>query len=225
MSILYTHLEGLKPSRQILQKRERPPFWANPWALGLSLRYSHCSLRHVSCGLDFLWAGKSHLCRAVTHHEESVREASLCKKLRNIEVLQEVLSAAHQRSRLKYTQLRDDYDLLSLIDVPDIICEWPGCRCQVQSVPCERQGRSGVPPAGAGQTLAVCRALGQGRVLLLPWSPHLLLPRSRAFFMVFVLVDPLVAADPLLPLNTPPMASGPCHLGSLCPHFPLHPVC
>ncbi|XP_007471007.1 PREDICTED: rhophilin-2 [Lipotes vexillifer] len=65
--------------------------------------------------------GKSHLCRAVTHHEESVREASLCKKLRNIEVLQEVLSAAHQRSRLKYTQLRDDYDLLSLIDVPDII--------------------------------------------------------------------------------------------------------
>ena len=89
----------------------------------------------MSCGLDFLRAGKSHLCRAVTHHEESVREASLCKKLRNIEVLQEVLSAAHQRSRLKYTQLREDYDLLNLIDVPDIICEWPGCRCQVQSVP------------------------------------------------------------------------------------------
>ncbi|KAB0347010.1 hypothetical protein FD754_011867 [Muntiacus muntjak] len=65
--------------------------------------------------------GKSHLCRAITHHEESMREASLCKKLRNIEVLQEVLSAAHQRSQLKYTQLREDDDLLNLTDAPDII--------------------------------------------------------------------------------------------------------
>uniref|UniRef100_A0AC11DZW4 Rhophilin Rho GTPase binding protein 2 n=1 Tax=Ovis aries TaxID=9940 RepID=A0AC11DZW4_SHEEP len=65
--------------------------------------------------------GKSHLCRAVTHHEESMREASLCKKLRNIEVLQEVLSAARQRSQLKYSQLREDDDLLNLTDAPDIV--------------------------------------------------------------------------------------------------------
>uniref|UniRef100_A0A8C0LTL7 Rhophilin-2 n=1 Tax=Canis lupus familiaris TaxID=9615 RepID=A0A8C0LTL7_CANLF len=65
--------------------------------------------------------GKSHLRRAVAHHEESVREASLCKKLRNIEVLQDVLSVAHERSRLKYTQHQDDDDLLNLIDAPDII--------------------------------------------------------------------------------------------------------
>ncbi|KAI4534423.1 hypothetical protein MG293_015283 [Ovis ammon polii] len=64
---------------------------------------------------------KSHLCRAVTHHEESMREASLCKKLRNIEVLQEVLSAARQRSQLKYSQLREDDDLLNLTDAPDIV--------------------------------------------------------------------------------------------------------
>uniref|UniRef100_A0A671E5C1 Rhophilin-2 n=1 Tax=Rhinolophus ferrumequinum TaxID=59479 RepID=A0A671E5C1_RHIFE len=65
--------------------------------------------------------GKSHLRRAIAHHEESVREVSLCKKLRNIEVLQEVLSVAHQRSRLKYTQHQEDDDLLNLIDAPNII--------------------------------------------------------------------------------------------------------
>ncbi|XP_011370156.1 rhophilin-2 isoform X1 [Pteropus vampyrus] len=68
-----------------------------------------------------LQLGKSHLRRAITHHEESVREVSLCKKLRNIEVLQEVLSVAHQRSQLKYTQHQEDDDLLNLIDVPDIV--------------------------------------------------------------------------------------------------------
>lgn len=57
------------------------------------------------------------------HHEESVREASLCNKLRNIEVLREVLSVAHQRSRLKYAQHQEDDDLLTLIEAPDIICE------------------------------------------------------------------------------------------------------
>uniref|UniRef100_A0A667HGU7 Rhophilin Rho GTPase binding protein 2 n=1 Tax=Lynx canadensis TaxID=61383 RepID=A0A667HGU7_LYNCA len=65
--------------------------------------------------------GKSHLRRAIAHHEESVREASLCKKLRHIDVLQEVLSAAHQRSRLKYAQHQEDDELLNLMDAPDII--------------------------------------------------------------------------------------------------------
>uniref|UniRef100_I3LZS9 Rhophilin-2 n=1 Tax=Ictidomys tridecemlineatus TaxID=43179 RepID=I3LZS9_ICTTR len=65
--------------------------------------------------------GKCHLRRAITHHKESVREASLCKKLRDIQVLQEVLSAAHQRSRLKYSQYQEDDDLLNLIDAPDIL--------------------------------------------------------------------------------------------------------
>lgn len=87
------------------------------------MNYLHCSLGHKSHGVAFLLAGKSHLRRAMTHHEESVREVSLCKKLRNIEVLQEVLSVAHQRSRLKYTQHQEDDDLLNLIDVPDIVCE------------------------------------------------------------------------------------------------------
>lgn len=77
----------------------------------------------VSRRVRFLGAGKSHVRRAVALHEESVREASLCKKLRNIEVLQEVLSAAHRRSQLKDAQLQEDDDLLDLIEAPDIVCE------------------------------------------------------------------------------------------------------
>uniref|UniRef100_A0A8D2FD49 Rhophilin-2 n=1 Tax=Theropithecus gelada TaxID=9565 RepID=A0A8D2FD49_THEGE len=65
--------------------------------------------------------GKSHLRRAMTHHEESVREASLCKKLRSIEVLQKVLCAAQERSRLTYAQHQEDDDLLNLIDAPSVV--------------------------------------------------------------------------------------------------------
>ncbi|XP_017359737.1 rhophilin-2 [Cebus imitator] len=67
--------------------------------------------------------GKSHLRRALTHHEESVREASLCKKLRSIEVLQKVLSAAQERSRLTHAQHQEDDDLLNLIDAPDVMAK------------------------------------------------------------------------------------------------------
>lgn len=67
--------------------------------------------------------GKSHLLRAITQHEESVRLASLCRKLRRIDVLQTVLSGAHQRSRLKYAQHQEDDDLLTLSPAPDIIAK------------------------------------------------------------------------------------------------------
>ncbi|EDL03020.1 rhophilin-2 [Mus musculus] len=65
--------------------------------------------------------GKGHLHRAIGFHEESLREANLCKKLRDIQVLRDVLSAAHQRTQLKHTQHREDDDLLNLIDAPDVL--------------------------------------------------------------------------------------------------------
>ena len=43
------------------------------------------------------------------------------KKLRNIEVLLEVLTAAHKRSLLKYAQQETEDDFLSLIQAPDIL--------------------------------------------------------------------------------------------------------
>lgn len=61
--------------------------------------------------------------RAIGYHEESLREANLCKKLRDIQVLRDVLSAAHQRTQLKYNQHREDDDLLNLVDAPDVLCE------------------------------------------------------------------------------------------------------
>ncbi|XP_076988359.1 rhophilin-2 isoform X2 [Tamandua tetradactyla] len=64
--------------------------------------------------------GKSHLCKANTHHGQSLWEANLCKKLRDIKGLQEVLCATHRRTQLKYSQYGDD-DLLDLIDAPDIV--------------------------------------------------------------------------------------------------------
>ena len=79
-----------------------------------------------------------------------MREASLCKKLRNIEVLQDVLSVAHERSRLKYAQHQDDDDLLNLIDAPDIICEQRGGPCGVQGAPRDLLGPGALgrpPPA------------------------------------------------------------------------------
>lgn len=106
----------------------------------------------MSHGIAFLLAGKSHLRKAIAHHEESVREVSLCKKLRNIELLQEVLAVAHQRSQLKYTQHQEDDDLLNLIDAADIICE-----CQVPSVPCVR----GRDPRGAQSLFAYSVGAGQ----------------------------------------------------------------
>ncbi|XP_054524235.2 rhophilin-2-like [Pan troglodytes] len=59
----------------------------------------------------------------MAHHEESVQEASLCKKLRSIEVLQKVLCAAQERSRLTYAQHQEDDDLLNLIDAPSVVAK------------------------------------------------------------------------------------------------------
>nr|AAK58588.1 rhophilin-like protein [Homo sapiens] len=66
--------------------------------------------------------GKS-TCADHGHHEESVREASLCKKLRTIEVLQKVLCAAQERSRLTYAQHQEEDDLLNLIDAPSVVAK------------------------------------------------------------------------------------------------------
>ncbi|NXO75139.1 RHPN2 protein, partial [Sitta europaea] len=65
--------------------------------------------------------GKAHLHQAIVHHEEALRVCGLCKKLRNIEVLQEVLTAAHKRSLLKYAQQETEDDFLSLSQAPEIL--------------------------------------------------------------------------------------------------------
>ncbi|XP_003798478.1 rhophilin-2 [Otolemur garnettii] len=92
LSQLYDHMpEGLTPLATLKNEQQR---------------------RHL---------GKCHLRTAIAHHEESLRGVSLCKKLRSIDLLQDVLSAAHQCSRLKYAQYQEDDDLLSLTDAPSVV--------------------------------------------------------------------------------------------------------
>uniref|UniRef100_A0A670ZU44 Rhophilin-2 n=1 Tax=Pseudonaja textilis TaxID=8673 RepID=A0A670ZU44_PSETE len=51
--------------------------------------------------------GRLHLHKALLYHKEALRVCSLCTKLRNIEILQEILSVAHKRSLLKYTHFQE----------------------------------------------------------------------------------------------------------------------
>ncbi|XP_019361141.1 PREDICTED: rhophilin-2 isoform X2 [Gavialis gangeticus] len=65
--------------------------------------------------------GKAHLRKALVYHEDALRACGLCKKLRNIDILQEILTVAHKRSLLKYAQQEQEDDFLSLIQAPDIL--------------------------------------------------------------------------------------------------------
>uniref|UniRef100_A0A8C8R899 Rhophilin Rho GTPase binding protein 2 n=1 Tax=Pelusios castaneus TaxID=367368 RepID=A0A8C8R899_9SAUR len=65
--------------------------------------------------------GKAHLHKAIVYHEEALRVCGLSKKLRNIDILQEILSVAHKRSLLKYAQHEQEDDFLSLMQAPSVL--------------------------------------------------------------------------------------------------------
>ncbi|XP_062997032.1 rhophilin-2 [Elgaria multicarinata webbii] len=65
--------------------------------------------------------GKAHLQRAIVYHEEALRVCGLCRKLRNIDVLQEILLVAHKRSLLKYSQQEWEDVFLTLVQALDIL--------------------------------------------------------------------------------------------------------
>lgn len=82
-------------------------------------------MAHPFCGpLVFASSGKAHLRRAIVYHEEALRVCDLCTKLRNIEILQEILSVAHKRSLLKFSQQEQEDDFVSLMEAPDILCKY-----------------------------------------------------------------------------------------------------
>lgn len=68
-------------------------------------------------------AGKAHLRRAVIRHEEAMRVHSLCKILRKMDILQDVLALTHRRSLDKYSQLDREDDFDETAEAPEIQCE------------------------------------------------------------------------------------------------------
>ena len=71
--------------------------------------------------------GKAHLRRAVIRHEEAMRVHGVCKTLRRMDILQEVLSFTHARSLDMYSQLDQEDDFHDTADAPDILCECVLC--------------------------------------------------------------------------------------------------
>ncbi|XP_032629249.1 rhophilin-2 [Chelonoidis abingdonii] len=65
--------------------------------------------------------GKAHLRKAIVYHEEALRVCGLCKKLRNIDILQEILTVAHKRSLIKYAQHEQEDDFLSLMEASSVL--------------------------------------------------------------------------------------------------------
>ncbi|KAF3690501.1 Rhophilin-1 GTP-Rho-binding protein 1 [Channa argus] len=64
--------------------------------------------------------GKAHLRCAVIRHEEAMRVHSLCKILRKMDILQDVLSLAHKRSLDRYSELDREDDFDETAEAPDI---------------------------------------------------------------------------------------------------------
>ncbi|XP_029464259.1 rhophilin-2 [Rhinatrema bivittatum] len=71
--------------------------------------------------LQRMQLGKAHLRSAIVSHEEAMRVSGLCRKLRHIDILQEILSAAHKRSFQKYSMHEKEDDFLNLLDAPNIV--------------------------------------------------------------------------------------------------------
>ncbi|TWW58426.1 rhophilin-1 isoform X2 [Takifugu flavidus] len=64
--------------------------------------------------------GKAHLRRAVIRHEEAMRVHSLCKVLRKMDILQDVLALTHRRSLDKYSELDREDDFDETAEAPEI---------------------------------------------------------------------------------------------------------
>ncbi|XP_073536175.1 rhophilin-1 [Phyllobates terribilis] len=64
--------------------------------------------------------GKAHLKKAVIKHEEAMRIHGLCKILRKMDILQEVLTLAHKRSLSKYSDIDHEEDFFETGEAPDI---------------------------------------------------------------------------------------------------------
>ncbi|KAL0977981.1 hypothetical protein UPYG_G00164290 [Umbra pygmaea] len=67
--------------------------------------------------------GKAHLRRAVMCHEEALRIHSLCRHLKKLDVLREILHASHKRSLAKLTDNEQEEEFADYLEAPDIVAK------------------------------------------------------------------------------------------------------
>ncbi|XP_041422628.1 rhophilin-1 isoform X2 [Xenopus laevis] len=80
--------------------------------------------------------GKAHLKRAIMKHEEAMRIHGLCKILRKMDILQEVLTLTHRKSLSKYSDIDHEEDFFETGEAPDIqpiTCQRPEIKTPVFS--------------------------------------------------------------------------------------------
>uniref|UniRef100_A0A4W5QEH2 Rhophilin Rho GTPase binding protein 1 n=1 Tax=Hucho hucho TaxID=62062 RepID=A0A4W5QEH2_9TELE len=86
-------------------------------------RKYHRALFLCICFFVCVWMralGKAHLRRALIRHEEAMRVHGLCKILRKMDILQEVLSFVHKRSLDKYSEMDREDDFDETAEAPEI---------------------------------------------------------------------------------------------------------
>ncbi|XP_063046420.1 rhophilin-2 isoform X2 [Engraulis encrasicolus] len=64
--------------------------------------------------------GKAHLRRAILDHEEALRVCSLCRELKRVDILREILAATHKRSLAKFALYEEEDDFTDYMEAPDI---------------------------------------------------------------------------------------------------------
>ncbi|MGH0115811.1 UNVERIFIED_CONTAM: hypothetical protein FKN15_046996 [Acipenser sinensis] len=67
--------------------------------------------------------GKAHLRKAILDHEEALRIHNLCRHVKKLDVLQEILQAGHKRSLNKYSEFDSENDFVDFIEAPQIIAK------------------------------------------------------------------------------------------------------
>uniref|UniRef100_A0A3P8TYQ2 Rhophilin Rho GTPase binding protein 1 n=1 Tax=Amphiprion percula TaxID=161767 RepID=A0A3P8TYQ2_AMPPE len=88
------------------------------WASMVQVKSEHFrALSHYYAAVALC---KAHLRRAVIRHEEAMRVHSLCKILRKMDILQDVLSLTHKRSLDKYSELDREDDFDETAEAPEI---------------------------------------------------------------------------------------------------------
>ncbi|MGH0147392.1 UNVERIFIED_CONTAM: hypothetical protein FKN15_059800 [Acipenser sinensis] len=81
------------------------------------------SLKILKSKDDRKHLGKAHLRKAILDHEEALRIHNLCRHVKKLDILQEILQAGHKRSLNKYSEFDSENDFVDFIEAPQIIAK------------------------------------------------------------------------------------------------------